>query len=456
MSLQTIYVPTEYPNQPGWTFAVFPLLGGESLIAGNLVEDADCDGLYVATLNPSPEPDLLGLYRLNIYDADGNFVGTGVFNMPATSVCTVQPSENVARLDFTGTDSMLKSESTNMRGTDGAITSLSGIATAENVYDAADALASHGDNNWATATGFSTHSAADVWAIDTRTLTSFGTLVSDIAAAVWAAATRTLSAFGFTVNTNANSTETAIKAKTDNLPANPAAVGSAMTISGTVQTFDALITQLASDHGAGSWITATGFSTLDAAGIRTAVGLATANLDTQLGNIQSTVDNIELGGVDLDLLASKTWTNSTRTLTQTAQSITDAIDGSSITVHRGDSLNISLSGLGDISSRSEVWFTVKPKSNDPTDDEATIQITETGGLLILNGATAATPGNGTLTVTNEVTGAITITLAASDVATIEPGDYYAYDIQVLYDDGSVSTPSEGDFTVSKDVTRSTS
>lgn len=36
------------------------------------------------------------------------------------------------------------------------------------------------------------------------------------------------------------------------------------------------------DRGDAVWITATGFSTLDAAGVRTAVGLATANLDTQL------------------------------------------------------------------------------------------------------------------------------------------------------------------------------
>lgn len=36
------------------------------------------------------------------------------------------------------------------------------------------------------------------------------------------------------------------------------------------------------DRGDSAWITATGFSTLDAAGVRTAVGLSAANLDTQL------------------------------------------------------------------------------------------------------------------------------------------------------------------------------
>lgn len=39
------------------------------------------------------------------------------------------------------------------------------------------------------------------------------------------------------------------------------------------------------DRGDAAWVTATGFSTLDAAGVRTAVGLATANLDTQIATL---------------------------------------------------------------------------------------------------------------------------------------------------------------------------
>lgn len=39
------------------------------------------------------------------------------------------------------------------------------------------------------------------------------------------------------------------------------------------------------DRGDVAWLTATGFSTLDAAGVRSAVGLASANLDTQLADI---------------------------------------------------------------------------------------------------------------------------------------------------------------------------
>jgi len=62
---------------------------------------------------------------------------------------------------------------------------------------------------------------AAVWGFATRTLSGFGTLVSDI----WSFATRTLSAFGFTVATSSDANVTAIKAKTDNLPASPAPAG---------------------------------------------------------------------------------------------------------------------------------------------------------------------------------------------------------------------------------------
>jgi hypothetical protein len=78
----------------------------------------------------------------------------------------------------------------------------------------------------------------------------------------WSVSTRTLTAFGFTVSTNANATE--IKAKTDNLPASPAAVGSVMaldttqvvpaanvTAHSTVTVGDALLAARA--QGAGAW-----------------------------------------------------------------------------------------------------------------------------------------------------------------------------------------------------------
>lgn len=47
------------------------------------------------------------------------------------------------------------------------------------------------------------------------------------------------------------------------------------------------------DRGDAAWTTATGFSTLDAAGVRTAVGLASANLDTQLAALPTAAENAD-------------------------------------------------------------------------------------------------------------------------------------------------------------------
>lgn len=94
------------------------------------------------------------------------------------------------------------------------------------------------DNVNATISSRSSHAAADVWSVGTRTLTSFGTLVADM----WAYGTRVLTGYG------------------------------------------------------------TLTAPLDAAGTRSAMGLASANLDTQLGahatalaTVDSNVDDLKSG-----------------------------------------------------------------------------------------------------------------------------------------------------------------
>lgn len=85
----------------------------------------------------------------------------------------------------------------------------------------------------------------------------------------------------------------AIKAVTDNLPNGGALTTitthltdiKGATFSGATDSLEAI-----RDRGDAAWITATGFSTLDAAGVRTAVGLASANLDTQLTAIDDYLD----------------------------------------------------------------------------------------------------------------------------------------------------------------------
>ncbi len=84
-----------------------------------------------------------------------------------------------------------------------------------------------------------------------------------------------------TTNTDMRGTNSAALAAT--------ALSTAVWTNGLAAHIDAdvssVATTLAGAHGAGSWATATGFSTLDAPGVRTAVGLASANMDTQFSTV---------------------------------------------------------------------------------------------------------------------------------------------------------------------------
>lgn len=90
-----------------------------------------------------------------------------------------------------------------------------------------------------------------------------------------------------------------------------------------------------------------GLSTLDAAGIRTAVGLASANLDTQLSSIQSDTDNIQTripaaltagGNMKSDALALNGSTTAASNLSSSAQVLyIGTVDGATTTTTLIDS-----------------------------------------------------------------------------------------------------------------------
>ncbi len=139
------------------------------------------------------------------------YAGGAVASVTAAVTTTKDTVIDTIAVDVAGLDGAA------MRGTDGAYTGTPPTASAISTQVASDLAAAHGAGSWATATGFSTHSAADV-------VTALGT-------------GSTLTALATAVNlaTIAGYLDTeiaAIKAKTDNLPASPAAVGSAMTLTG--------------------------------------------------------------------------------------------------------------------------------------------------------------------------------------------------------------------------------
>jgi hypothetical protein len=153
-----------------------------------------------------------------------------------------------------------------------------------------------------------------------------------------------------------------------------------------------------------------------------------------------------LGGVCADI-----WSCARRTLTSTFTSIRMPIQGDQISLLRGDTLDFDVSSLGNISTRANVWFTVKDDKDD-ADSAADIQIDENTGLLFIMGV-AGTAGNGSIVVTDAVAGDLTITLAAVETAKLTDKGRFWYDIQWLSAAGVVATLTKGRVHIIGDVTR---
>lgn len=126
-----------------------------------------------------------------------------------------------------------------------------------------------------------------------------------------------------------------------------------------------------------------------------------------------------------------------------------------LTARRGDTYKSAsdnpVTGLGDISARTKLWFTVK-MSTGLTDAQATLLIEETDGLTRLNGSGYGTAAHGSITVSDASNGDIAIEIDEAATDDLRPRSY-PYDIQMLDSSGDVTTLRTGTFTVQSDVTR---
>jgi len=134
--------------------------------------------------------------------------------------------------------------------------------------------------------------------------------------------------------------------------------------------------------------------------------------------------------------------------------VVSAVEGSTITILRGDTFSVSLTDTGDLTGYVSIDFTVKSDKLQ-TDDEATIRIRKNAsgvgdGLLRLNGA-APTTETGSITIDDEATGDITVTLDETATDDLSTGSY-SYDIQLITAT-TVKTLTYGKLTVISDVTR---
>lgn len=144
------------------------------------------------------------------------------------------------------------------------------------------------------------------------------------------------------------------------------------------------------------------------ADVRAALGLASANLDTQLTTIDGVADAIKLKtdnitaarAAKLDLIAPGDIT------------IVAAGDGQTtrISQRAGDTWTIPLTSLGDLSSAAKLIFAIKASDAD-ADADALLTL-DLDGLQRLNGAAYGTAGHGEIDITDDAAGDITITVAA--------------------------------------------
>lgn len=165
--------------------------------------------------------------------------------------------------------------------------------------------------------------------------------------------------------------------------------------------------------------------------------------------------NYSLQSGDGGVTEEEIWTYTTRTLTQAAATAatTGTVD---ITIIRGDTMSVPITGMGDLSSYVSLDFTVKEEKQD-TDDNAIMHIRKNAsgvgdGLLRFNKAEAADATKGGITIDDLVAGDITMTLAAdlTDDLAADSGLYH--DVQEITAT-TVTTKADGRFTVIADVTR---
>jgi len=161
--------------------------------------------------------------------------------------------------------------------------------------------------------------------------------------------------------------------------------------------------------------------------------------------IEATVDS-DTGGIAYGFRAI------TPPFSVSAVNIAAAMAGEVVTIKRGDSLSLSITGLGDLTNKSKLWFTVKDNLAD-ADSAAIIQIDDDTGLLYLNAAAAAVAANGSITIDDAVAGDITVALDEAETDDLVPAIGLTYDVQMLDTSNDVSTLTEGPCNITGDVTR---
>jgi hypothetical protein len=255
-------------------------------------------GVFSAPSGVVTEIGSTGFYQVAGNATDTNTLGVLVLSATATGADPVSEAYLVtnddlsaARATAANQASILASQITAQNDLD-TLTGSDGVtlATAQGNYapsKAGDAMA--------LTSGERTTVASSVWASGTRTLTSFGTLVADIWASVTDSSgiTTLLSRIGSALNISSGKVEANVVEVNGSAATPNTALATALEEikgSGFLEATDSL--EAIRNRGDAAWAD----SSLDAAAVRAAIGMAAADLDTQLTAIASSA-GLDAAGV---------------------------------------------------------------------------------------------------------------------------------------------------------------
>ena len=161
----------------------------------------------------------------------------------------------------------------------------------------------------------------------------------------------------------------------------------------------------------------------------------------------------------VDLTATEIWRHPTRTLVQPGITLETPATGSELILYKDATNIIPLSDLGDLTTRTQVWFTIKANLDMP-DDDAILQVTETGNLQHINKISGENLGvdipEVTLAVTNDGTATIVISAEAAQALPVMQVTPVEWDLKVAFSDGVVIPIQTGTAYIKQTATRSIS
>lgn len=134
-----------------------------------------------------------------------------------------------------------------------------------------------------------------------------------------------------------------------------------------------------------------------------------------------------------------------------------ALDAATIERYRDTTWIVTVAGLGNVSDRQKLYFTARKRRGDQ-DASSLVQIEEGAGLLVANGNSVdvADSLKGSLVVTDDTLGNVTITLDADVSSQFHTGKY-AYDFKMITANGvHLLSDPEAQLIVKATITRAVS